>query len=57
LLRRVRSERLYRHAVEIKETVLGPDHPDLGFTLHNLATLLAATTDTGPWPVATAPEL
>lgn len=39
------AERLYRRAAEIKETILGPDHPDLGFTLYNLATLFASSTD------------
>ncbi|CAN0437959.1 unnamed protein product, partial [Ectocarpus sp. 8 AP-2014] len=30
------AEPLYRKAVEIGETVLGPDHPDLATWLNNL---------------------
>ena len=35
------SEALYRHTLEIKERVLGSDHPALAFTLGNLANLYA----------------
>lgn len=34
------AEPLYRKAVEIGESVLGPDHPDLATWLNNLATLV-----------------
>jgi Tfp pilus assembly protein PilF len=33
---------LYRRALETKEAVLGPDHPDVAMTLHNLAVLQGA---------------
>jgi hypothetical protein len=33
---------LYRRALAIKEKILGPDHPDVAMTLHNLAALRAA---------------
>lgn len=34
------AEPLYRKAVEIGESVLGPEHPDLATWLNNLATLV-----------------
>lgn len=37
------AERLYLRSLEIKEKLLGPEHPDLALTLHNLAALFAGT--------------
>jgi tetratricopeptide (TPR) repeat protein len=34
-----RSEPLYKHALEIRRKVLGPNHPDVATSLSNLATL------------------
>ena len=34
---------LYRRALSIKEEILGPEHPDVAMTLHNLAALCKAT--------------
>jgi Flp pilus assembly protein TadD len=31
------AERLYRRALDIKERLLGPEHPEVGTTLNNLA--------------------
>lgn len=34
------AEHLYRRALEMKEKLLGKDHPDVAMTLNNLAVLL-----------------
>jgi tetratricopeptide (TPR) repeat protein len=39
------AEPLYEHALEIRETVLGPEHPDTAASLNNLAFLLIAKGD------------
>ena len=36
------AERLYRRALAIKERAQGPDHPDVGMTLNNLAVCCTA---------------
>ena len=38
-----RPEKLYLRALEIKETLLGADHPDVAFTLNNLGVFYRAT--------------
>ena len=39
------AEVLYRRALAIKHTVLGPDHPELAILLNNLAVLATARED------------
>ena len=39
------AEALYRRALAIKHTVLGPDHPELAILLNNLAVLAPARED------------
>lgn len=36
------AERLYRKALDIRERIEGPNHPDVATTLNNLAALMAA---------------
>jgi tetratricopeptide (TPR) repeat protein len=38
-----RPEKLYLRALQIKETLLGADHPDVAFTLNNLGVFYRAT--------------
>lgn len=42
------AEPLYRKAVEIGETVLGPDHPDLATWLNNLVNTYLPDTNQTP---------
>ncbi len=37
------AEQLYRRALEIRRSKLGPTHPDTGQSLHNLASFLKKT--------------
>jgi len=39
------AEQLYRRALAIKSTLLGPDHPDVAVTLNNLAILSKSQAD------------
>jgi Tetratricopeptide repeat len=41
------AEPLYRRALAIGETSLGPDHPDVAYRLNNLAGLFRATNRAG----------
>ena len=41
--RYAKAEPLYRRVLAIREKVLGPDHPDVATTLHDLALLYGAT--------------
>jgi tetratricopeptide (TPR) repeat protein len=43
--RDVEHSRLYERALRIRETALGPTHPEVGQSLNNLAALLRATGD------------
>jgi tetratricopeptide (TPR) repeat protein len=37
--RTAEAEQLYQRALQLKEKLLGPEHPDVAITLNNLATL------------------
>ena len=50
------AERLFKRSLAIREKILGPDHPNIASSLHNLARLLESQVRVDPLEVPDVPD-